>query len=359
LFLCVTLAALAVPAARGLHVDWNYDALFSLKSSYQSRQGTEIVERHWPTGEIAPLTILVTASADQTPETWTALSNAIATGVRKLPVVDNIRTANTPLGLHVNAVQNVALLVVGGDRVRSEYLSADGQAMRIAVVLNVPPLSRSAMSAAPDIAAAARTAVARQKLAATVQLCGLTAEEIDVQHITQEDFRRVSVFCLVVILIVILVVLRDVPMSLFILFATLLSYFSTLGLACWIFEGLLGSQGLEWKVQMLLFIVLMAVGQDYSIFFAMRFAQESKRLPPDQATRQALKFTGPVISSCGLIMAATLGSIATGDVKLLVQLGMAFVIGMLIDTFIVRPLLLPPFIVLTKRTLKNAMSLGH
>ena len=101
---------------------------------------------------------------------------------------------------------------------------------------------------------------------------------------------------------------------------------------------------------MLLFIVLVAVGQDYSIFFVVRLAQESRKFAPIQATERALISTGPVISSCGLIMAATLGSVMAGDVRTLVQLGFAFALGMLIDTFIVRPLLLPAFTILTHRT---------
>ena len=104
---------------------------------------------------------------------------------------------------------------------------------------------------------------------------------------------------------------------------------------------------------MMLFIVLMAVGQDYSIFFAMRLAQERKQLSCAAATERALIFTGPVISTCGLIMAATLGSVMAGDVRLLVQMGLAFVLGMLIDTFIVRPLLLPSFISLRERLLRQ------
>jgi putative drug exporter of the RND superfamily len=106
-------------------------------------------------------------------------------------------------------------------------------------------------------------------------------------------------------------------------------------------------------------MVLVAVGQDYSIFFAVRLAQESRNLPPKEATERALIFTGPVISSCGLIMAATLGSIMAGDVQTLIQLGFAFTLGMLIDTFLVRPLLLPSFVILTNRTLKHAAVTSH
>jgi len=176
---------------------------------------------------------------------------------------------------------------------------------------------------------------------------------IDLRDITQQDFRHVAAMALLAILLVVSLVLRDFPVAVFILAATALSYFTTLGLTCWVFECF-GVQGLEWKVQMLLFIVLIAVGQDYSIFFAVRLAQEARTLPCREATKRAIIFTGPVISSCGLIMAATLGSVMAGDVTVLVQLGFAFALGMLIDTFIVRPLLLPSLIVLSGRTLQRA-----
>ena len=89
-----------------------------------------------------------------------------------------------------------------------------------------------------------------------------------------------------------------------------------------------------------------------------RLAQEARRLPVRLATCRAVIHTGPVISSCGLIMAATLGSLMAGDLQLLRQLGFAFALGMLIDTFLVRPLLLPAFVAATGRTGK-APALGH
>jgi len=95
---------------------------------------------------------------------------------------------------------------------------------------------------------------------------------------------------------------------------------------------------------------MVAVGQDYNIFLAARLVQESRRLTAREAARNAIVYTGPVISSCGLIMAATLGSLMAGSLPLLVQLGFALALGMLIDTFIVRPLLLPSFCALTGRT---------
>ena len=156
-----------------------------------------------------------------------------------------------------------------------------------------------------------------------------------------------------VIFVIVLVLLRDALLSAFMIAATVLSYVATLGLTYWTFAAL-GHDGLGWEVQVFLFIVMVAVGQDYNIFFTVRLAQESERLAPVQATEQALIHTGRVISSCGLIMAATLGSMMAGDVRMLQQLGFALALGMLIDTFVIRPLLLPSFIVLTQRNLAKA-----
>ena len=95
---------------------------------------------------------------------------------------------------------------------------------------------------------------------------------------------------------------------------------------------------------------MVAVGVDYSIFLAARVSQEARENPVPAAVRNAIVHTGPVISSCGLIMAATLGSLMAGELKLFVQLGLALALGMMIDTFVIRPLLLPAFITLTRRT---------
>ena len=132
--------------------------------------------------------------------------------------------------------------------------------------------------------------------------------------------------------------------------------FTTLGITFWFFHAL-GREGLDWKLQIFIFVVLVAVGQDYNIFFAVRLTQELRALPPVRAVRQALIHTGPVISCCGLIMAATLGSIMAGDITFLVETGFAFALGMLMDTFLVRPLLLPAFILVTRRTLRHAANL--
>ena len=354
--LAVAGLVLAVPAVRGGRVTWDYNSLASLDAKYAAPRGAAIAARHWGPGETAPVTLLVESGAAQPAAAWTAVCDRVVNAVAATAGVGNVRAATAPLGLrHVTAAQTAFVRRFGGDRVAGEYLSGDGRAMRVSVVLDMAPLTLPAMATADRLTAVARTAAGP---AVTVRAAGATAEMIDLRAVTGADFRRTAVLALAVILFVVVVVLRDVLLSAFIVGITLVSYFTALGLTAWTF-GLAGASGLEWKVQMLLFIVLVAVGQDYSIFFAARFAQESESAPVPEAVRRAMVATGPVISSCGLIMAATLGSVMVADIAMLRQLGFAFVLGMLIDTFLVRPLLLPAFIVLTGRTLRGARLLHH
>ena len=158
------------------------------------------------------------------------------------------------------------------------------------------------------------------------------------------------------VLVIVVVLLRDVWLSAFMVASTVVTYLATIGITQLVFVTLLGSAGLDWKVQVFLFVVLVGVGVDYNIFLAARLAEESQHRPLREAAREAVVRTGRLISSAGLIMAATLGSLMVGDITLLVQLGFALSIGILLDTFIVRPLVLPAFAVLTGRTGKPLMA---
>lgn len=372
LVLVVTLVALAGPAWQSVSLKWGYNSQASLKSSYDAVRGVKMVERHWPSDELAPVNVLVAAPASQPDATWRSVCDKIMANVRKVEGVSNVRGFTLPLGMHVDPVAALGPIFVPGlmgmmepippeklkemviGKARPEYLSDDSRAIRLYVMLKTGPQTPEALEAAARIRGAVERGLAEAGLAADVHLTGPTAETCDLRDTTQSDFRRTSLLALAIIFVIVVALLRDVVLSLFMVAATVLGYAATLGLTYWAFMAV-GVGGLDWEVEVFLFIVLVAVGQDYNIFFAVRLAQEGRALGPREATERALIHTGRVISSCGLIMAATLGSMLAGDVKMLQQLGFALALGMLIDTFVVRPLLLPSFIVLTQRTLDRAV----
>ena len=358
--LAVSLLLMAAPAVQGLRLTWVYDALAELKADSPRGVGNAAVgiaaaKRHWPAGQIAPVTVLLQSGKPLTVQQWRAAAAKLTKALAGVDGVRDVRSLAQPLGADAakltgpKALLLWAALKAADARIRGEYVSANRLAMRLQAVLAEPALTLRAMAVARRIRQAAQNAARAAGLRPDVHLAGATAEMIDIRTVTQSDFGRVATLVLAVIFLMVLALLRDWVLSAFMVAATVVSYLATLGLAHWAFAAA-GAGGLDWKVQVFLFVVMVAVGVDYNIFLAARVSQEARNAPVAEATRRAIIHTGPVISSCGIIMAVTLGSLMAGELKLFVQLGLALALGMAIDAFVVRPLVLPAFITLTRRT---------
>jgi len=358
--LAVALAVLAVPAVRGARLTWVYDTLADLGSGYGAARGAQIAQRHWPIGEIAPVQVLISTSGPTSAEKWRDVSAAITPAigqVRKKRAGDgvrDVRSLTSPLGENIDLItRGILALPVARKKVQTEYLSADKSAMRLEVVLDQPSLTLEAMGLVDSIRDTIAERLRLAGLDARIHLAGATAQMMDTRNVTGRDFYLIAGLALGVIFVIVWLLLRDAWLSAFMVASTVISYFAILGVSYWVFTGLFGAAGLDWKVRVFLFVVMVAVGQDYNIFLAARLSQEARLMEVRRATRHAIIHTGPVISSCGLIMAATLGSLMTGDIVLLKQLGFALALGMLVDTFLVRSLVLPAFVALTGRTGKS------
>jgi len=101
----------------------------------------------------------------------------------------------------------------------------------------------------------------------------------------------------------------------------------------------------DWRVPFFLFVILVAVGEDYNILLMSRMLEQVRKLGPTEAMREALASTGSTITSCGLIMAGTFATLAFAGLSTLVQIGFALAFGVLLDTFIVRPFMVPAFVI--------------
>src|SRR5204863_1022263 len=145
------------------------------------------------------------------------------------------------------------------------------------------------------------------------------------------------------IFLILVVVVRRLWLALYLLATVLLSYYATLGattlVGSWWADRPLGQ--VDWRVPFFLFTILIAVGEDYNILLITRAMKERKRHGGVEGMRRALARTGGTITSCGLIMAGTFATLMLSGLNTLIQIGFALAFGVLIDTFIVRPFLVP------------------
>ncbi|MFO0917210.1 MAG: MMPL family transporter [Planctomycetaceae bacterium] len=183
---------------------------------------------------------------------------------------------------------------------------------------------------------------------ATVDVMGATASIRDLKSVTDRDQIRIDLLVIAGVFSILVLLLRRPSLCLYLIVTVLFSYLVTLGVTYGFFWYLDGENfaGLDWKVPMFLFTILIAVGEDYNIFLMTRIEEEQRLFGPVEGVTHALAKTGRIISSCGIIMAGTFASLMAGSLKGMSQLGFALAFGVLLDTFVVRPILVPAYLVI-------------
>ena len=222
------------------------------------------------------------------------------------------------------------------------FISPNGQATKLYIMINTYPQSEGAIT----IAAAARGALKTGLSGTALQqgqahISGTSAILADVRQVLDRDFNVVMIVVICAIFVVLAVLLKSLIAPIYLLMTVLLSYGATLGIVTWIFQDIMGQSGISFMIPIVLFVLLVALGSDYNIFLMSRVREESETHPTREGARLAAMVTGAVITACGIILAATFASLTITPIRTLTQLGAAVAIGVFIDTFVVRALLVP------------------
>ncbi|WP_131809715.1 MMPL family transporter, partial [Mycolicibacter sinensis] len=216
----------------------------------------------------------------------------------------------------------------------------DGKTARFVVESSYDPYSAQAITLAQQIVETADTARPNTTLAnATIAVAGFPAVNSDIQRLLSADFTQLAISTLVIVGLILVLLLRSLLAPLYLLGTVVLNYLASLGIGVLVFQWGLGYE-IAWPVPLLAFIILVAVGADYNMLLVSRLREESKHNIRVGVLRTVAR-TGSVITSAGIIFAASMFGLMFGSIAIMIQVGLIIGCGLLLDTFLVRTLTVP------------------
>ncbi|MCF6746512.1 MMPL family transporter [Blastococcus sp. KM273128] len=283
----------------------------AVRGGSESGAGQEALARHYEAGSASPAVIITPADG------WPAVAEAASQVDGVAGVAPFTGEQGGPPGARA-----------------AEPVEVDGLVRLDATLADAPD-----SEAAQDTVAQLRTAVGDVDPDALVG--GSSAQDLDTQETAARDLVVIVPLVLLVITVVLALLLRAVVAPLLLVATTALSTAATVGVAALVFEHLFDFPGSDPQVLLIGFVFLVALGIDYNIFLMTRAREESVRHGAREGVLRSLAVTGGVITSAGLVLAATFGALTVLPLVILIQLGFLVGFGVLLDTFVVRSLLVP------------------
>ena len=287
-------------------VDYSTTSFF--KHSVESVRGFDVLRQAFPAGTLAPTTILV--ESDQCP-----VSQADIAAVEQ----------------KLRAVHGVAGVTANGQTSRNGCIAA------LDLILHGDPLNKSSLDVVPRM----RDAVADLPSGVTALVGGSSAINYDIDNANQHDLELIAPLALLVMAVILAILLQALVAPLLLLASVVLSFACTLGISILFIRFVIGDAGFDSSIPIFAFIFLVALGIDYTIFLMARVREEARRHGTREGMLRALAATGPVITSAGVILAGTFSVLMTLPVSFTFDLGFMVALGILLDTFIVRTIMVP------------------
>lgn len=304
------------------NLSFEFNAVKSFPEDLPSRIGYEIVEEKYDKGALAPSTLLVTSDQVITEKSIRKLTDQLA------------------------SYQEIASVNMMGQ-------TKDQKAVKYSVSLTSDPYSVEALNFIEKLQSQGKQLVKKADLSGEFYLAGVTAKLVDERKFNNQDIVKIVILETLLILGLLFFLTRSWKMPFYMMATILLSYVAALGLGLFLIDVLFGYEAVSTRVPVYAFIFLVALGIDYNIILVSRFIEERKKHPLKDALEIALRNTGGVISSAGVILAATFATLTTMPIADLFVFGFMVAIGILIDTFLIRGMLLPALILFFEKDKKT------
>lgn len=313
---------MVVTALNVFNLNYEFDTVKSFPKDLPSREGYEIVESNYNKGELAPTSILV--------ESDKALSEEEIETIRKR-IADEKDVSS----------------------VRLTNVSENAMALKYSMTLVYNPYSVEAMDTVKEMRGSSGELLADTGITGEIHFGGITPKLVDEQEVNNRDIWVIVLLESLLILVLLFVLTKSIRMPIYMMATILISFLSALGLGIFLIDVFFGYDAVSTRVPVYAFIFLVALGIDYNIILVSRFLEERKTRKVKDSLEIAIRNTGGVISSAGLILAATFAALTTMPIADLFVFGFIVAIGILMDTFLVRGMLLPALIIFFEKDKKD------
>lgn len=306
-----------VMAANVTQINFSFNLLKSFPEDMPSRIGIELMEKTFPAGEFTPTTAIIDAR-DTDKLTYESF--------------DSLRAVL----LEQQGVRDVGELEVS---IENENI------VKFDLWFENDPYHLQTLKQLEEIISKQQVFLTQADLPeASMYFIGETAEQVDIKQVNERDLWVLLPLITLVIALLLFWQTKSMIAPLYMVFTILLSYGASLGLSYWIFQNVLGHEAISYRIPLYTFVFSVALGVDYSIMLVTRIQEEARNHPIQKAVQLAIKHTGGVISSAGLILAATFAVLMTQPLLELYMFGFTVALGVLLDTFLVRTVLVPAII---------------
>ena len=296
-----SIAVLGVMALGGFAYDNGLTSGNAFRGDVEAVEGQEVIAESFPSGANAPTDIFVPDASQ---------AGAVAR--------------------QVTAVEGVAF---------AEPATAGPSGVLVTAVLEPDPYSTEAFGLVDDIRAAAKGAGGEGVLVG-----GATAVEEDIREATARDLRLIVPLVLIVVLLILIVLLRAIAAPVILAFTVILSFFAAFGVGVVVSAVIFDFPGADPSLPLFSFVFLVALGIDYNIFLMARVREEALQHGTRQGMIRGLAVTGGVITSAGIVLAGVFAVLAVLPLVFLTQIGFTVAFGVLLDTFLVRSVLVPALV---------------
>ena len=321
---CTLLLAAGAAFAPTLKAD-GVDTSEFVRGPSDARDGQAVLGEHFPGGSGAPAYVL-TPEAGMLNVADKLLAND---GVASVSVV----AVDSPSGSAAVTAKGIQPLGPPGTPAPEPTVS-EGEVMLLATLTDAPD-SDAAIDTVLDL---------RGELSGTAEIGGTTATDLDTRTTSEHDRNLIIPLVLVVILVILIFLLRSILAPVLLIATTALSFGTAMGTAALVFNHVFDFPGADPSVPLYGFVFLVALGIDYNIFLMTRVREETLEHGTREGVLRGLAVTGGVITSAGLVLAATFAALAVIPILFLLQLAFIVAFGVLLDTFIVRTLLVPALV---------------